>query len=343
MNVATRELEALVRREHGNPHTVLGAHEDDGGVVLRALRPAASGITVRLDDGTEMELEEIHPGGVFEGFLEDAHMPLHYQLEVDYGDSGAFTIDDPYAFSPTIGELDLHLMGEGRHEELYAKLGAHVIEHEGVRGTAFAVWAPSARAVSVVGDFNSWDGRLHAMRSMGPGGIWEIFLAGVEPGARYKFELLTQAGDLRLKDDPYAQQAEVPPETASIVTESRYEWRDAKWLARREQSEALREPMSIYEVHLGSWRRNPEDADRPLNYLELADELSSYAKDMNFTHVELLPVMAHPFSGSWGYQVTGYFAPAASWGTPDQLREFIDRMHQNGLGVILDWVPAHFP
>jgi 1,4-alpha-glucan branching enzyme len=197
--------------------------------------------------------------------------------------------------------------------------------------------------VSVVGDFNSWDGRLYAMRSMGPGGIWEIFLPGVEAGARYKFELLTEDGDLRLKADQYAQEAEAPPKTASVVTESRHEWADAAWLERRAGSEPLAEPMSIYEVHLGSWRRNPHEGDRPLGYLELADELSAYVTDMGFTHVELLPVMAHPFSGSWGYQVTGYFAPAASWGTPDELRAFIDRMHQHGIGVILDWVPAHFP
>src|ERR687888_654302 len=189
MNVATRELEALVRREHANPHSVLGLHEDNGGVVVRALRPAASAITAHLD-GIDVELEEIHPGGVFEGFLGGAQPPLHYQLEVDYGDSGTFTIEDPYAFLPTIGDIDLHLIGEGRHEELYEKLGAHVIEHQGVRGTAFAVWAPAARAVSVVGDFNAWDGRLHAMRSMGSGGVWELFLPGVEPGARYKYEIL---------------------------------------------------------------------------------------------------------------------------------------------------------
>jgi 1,4-alpha-glucan branching enzyme len=217
------------------------------------------------------------------------------------------------------------------------------MEHQDVRGAAFAVWAPAARAISVVGDFNSWDGRLHAMRSMGPGGVWEIFVPGVAAGARYKFELLTRDGDLRLKADPYAQEAETPPETASVVTETAHRWGDADWLARRAGSQALGEPMSVYEVHLGSWRRNPKEGERPLSYLELADELSAYVTDMGFTHVELMPVMAHPFSGSWGYQVTGYFAPAASWGKPDELREFVDRLHQNGIGVILDWVPAHFP
>jgi len=343
MNVATRELEALVRREHANPHSVLGVHEDNGGAVVRALRPAASGVTAQLDGGKEVELEEIHPGGVFEGFVEGAQPPLHYRLEVDYGDSGTFTIEDPYAFLPTIGDLDLHLIGEGRHEELYEKLGSHVIEHQGVRGTAFAVWAPSARAISVVGDFNSWDGRLHAMRSLGAGGIWELFLPGVDAGARYKYEILGADGELKLKADPMAQEAEVPPLTASVVAEAKHEWGDADWLERRAEAQPLAQPMSIYEVHVGSWRLNTLEGNRSLTYLELADELSAYAKDMGFTHVELLPVMAHPFSGSWGYQVTGYFAPAGRFGSPDDLREFIDRMHQNGIGVILDWVPAHFP
>ena len=340
---ATEQLDSISRREHGDPHSILGAHPDGDGVTIRAFRPGAQTVKATFGGGPEVDLAEIHPGGVFEASVPGGELPLDYRIEVDYGEGGSFTLDDPYRFTPTIGDLDLHLMGEGRHEELYEKLGAHVIEHEGVRGTAFAVWAPSARAVSVVGDFNSWDGRLHAMRSMGPGGVWEIFLPGVEAGARYKFELVAQDGELRLKADPYAQQAEVPTQTASVVTEPRHEWRDADWLARRAESRPLGEPMSVFEVHLGSWRRDPADADRPLSYLELADELSAYVADMGFTHVELMPVMAHPFSGSWGYQVTGYFSPAAIWGTPDELREFIDRMHENGVGVILDWVPAHFP
>ncbi len=342
--VATAELDAIVRREHANPHSVLGAHPADGGLVIRAYRPAACAITALLGGGdAELELEEIHPGGVFEGFVSGAEPGLRYRLEVDYGDAGTFTIDDPYSFTPTIGDLDLHLFGEGRHEELYEKLGAHVIEHEGVRGTAFAVWAPAAKAVSVVGDFNSWDGRLDAMRSMGPGGVWELFLPGVEPGQRYKYEILTQDGELRLKADPCAQQAERPPQTASVVTDPKHRWRDAEWLERRAESLPLEQPMSIYEVHLGSWRLNPLEGNRSLDYLELADELSAYVKDVGFTHIELLPIMAHPFAGSWGYQVSGYYAPAASYGSPDDLREFIDRMHENDIGVLLDWVPAHFP
>jgi 1,4-alpha-glucan branching enzyme len=345
MTLATAELDALVRREHSNPHAVLGAHPRDGGVVVRALRPAAHGITVEIDGGPSVELEPIHNGGVFEGVVEGAELPLRYRLRVDYGHGRKFTIDDPYSFAPTIGELDLHLIGEGRHEELYQKLGAHFREHQGVPGTAFAVWAPAARAISVVGDFNSWDGRLHAMRSLGPSGIWELFLPEVAAGARYKYELLAADGELKLKADPYAEEAEVPPKTASVVFKSAHRWSkgDAEWQTLRHKQQPLARPMSIYEVHVGSWRLNPLEGNRPLSYLELADELCAYVSDMGFTHVELLPVMAHPFTGSWGYQVTGYFAPASRYGTPDELRQFIDRMHQSGIGVIVDWVPAHFP
>jgi 1,4-alpha-glucan branching enzyme len=345
--VAASELDSLVRREHPDPHSVLGAHPVDGGVAVRALRPAAQAITVHPggEKSTDVALEQIHPGGVFEGVVEGAKLPFRYRLEVDYGPAGTFTIDDPYAFGPTLGELDLHLISEGRHEEAYNRLGAHVRKHEGVSGTAFAVWAPAARAVSVVGDFNSWDGRLHAMRSMGPTGIWELFLPSVEPGVRYKYEILTADRELALKADPYAQEAELPPKTASVVTKSQYRWSkaDRAWLDERAQAEPLSRPMSIYEVHLGSWRLNPLDGNRLLTYLELADELSAYVRDMGFTHVELMPVMHHPFSGSWGYQVTGYFAPTPRHGSPDELRQFVDRLHDNGLGVILDWVPAHFP
>ena len=346
MSVTTLELDAVVRREHADPHHVLGAHPGDGGVIVRAYRPGAAGVAVKLEDADRVyPLEEIHPAGVFEGLIDGAELPLRYWLEVDYGPGGTFTIDDPYAYSPTLGELDLHLMGEGRHEEIYDRLGSHVRIHQGTRGTAFAVWAPAARALSVVGDFNSWDGRLHAMRSLGSGGIWELFLPGVEAGACYKYEILTAEGELTLKADPYAQETEMPPKTASVVFEPDYEWsgEDAKWLARRREDVLLGEPVSIYEVHLGSWRLNSLEGNRSLTYAELADELAAYVRDMGFTHIELLPVMAHPFSGSWGYQVTGYFAPTPRYGSPDDLRRFIDRMHEHGIGVILDWVPAHFP
>jgi 1,4-alpha-glucan branching enzyme len=343
--IAKNDLDALVRREHPEPHAILGAHPSEGGVVVRALRPSAESVAVKPIRGKSVPMTEIHPGGIFEAEIEDAELPLKYKLKVDYGSAGKFTIQDPYAFVPTIGELDLHLMGEGRHEELYERLGAHVIEHDGAQGTAFAVWAPAARAVSVVGDFNSWDGRLHAMRSMGTSGIWELFLPDVGAGQRYKYEILTQDGEILLKADPYAQETEVPPKTASVIHTPGHAWskKDAKFLKDRAKDQPLAEPVSIYEVHLGSWRLNSLEDNRPLTYAELADELSAYCADMGFTHVELLPVMAHPFTGSWGYQVTGYYAPTPRYGSPDDLRAFIDKMHAKGIGVLLDWVPAHFP
>jgi 1,4-alpha-glucan branching enzyme len=335
----------LVRRESAQPHDVLGAHPHKNGVVIRAFRPAARAITILPDGGDEVEMESIHPGGVFEGVLEGAEPPVDYRLRVDYGAAGAFELRDPYAFLPTLGELDLHLIGEGRHERLYELLGAHIREHQDVMGTAFAVWAPNARSVSVVGDFNSWDGRLHPMRSLGSSGIWELFLPDCEEGACYKYEILTQEHEIRLKADPYALQTEVPPKTASVVSRAHHRWSpgELEWLERRRESTPLDGPMSIYEVHLGSWRLNTLEGNRSLNYHELADELSAYARDMGFTHIELLPIMAHPFSGSWGYQVTGYYAPTPRYGSPDDMRHFVQRVHENGLGVILDWVPAHFP
>src|SRR6201997_234020 len=343
--VAKSELAPVARREHAEPHAILGAHPDDDGVVVRAFRPSAQTVAVKPSRGKAVEMKLIHPAGIFEAELPGAKLPLRYRLKVDYGPGGKFTVDDPYAFLPTLGELDLHLIGEGRHEELYARLGAHPKEHQGVQGTAFAVWAPAARAVSVVGDFNSWDGRLNAMRSMGSGGIWELFLPDVGAGQNYKYEILTQEGEILLKADPYAQETEVPPKTASVVFEPHYAWSadDAAFRTARRESQPLGEPLSIYEVHLGSWRLNSLEGNRSLTYTELADELSAYTTDMGFTHVELLPVMAHPFSGSWGYQVTGYYAPTPRYGSPDELRQFVDRMHTNRVGVILDWGPAHFP
>jgi 1,4-alpha-glucan branching enzyme len=320
-----------------NPHGVLGAHETSNGVVVRAFRPEAQAVRVQ-PAGVEAELKD--PAGLWEALLPKARLPLDYELEVEYADGATFTLRDPYSFLPTLGELDLHLALEGRHETLYERLGAHVREVEGVAGTAFAVWAPNARAVAVVGDFNSWDGRLHPMRSLGSSGIWELFVPGVEEGAQYKFELRNHDGRLRLKSDPVAFHTEVPPANASVVWEAKHEWSDDAWLERRRASDPLREPVSIYEVHLGSWRRKD---GRPLTYRELADELGDYVADLGFTHVELMPVMEHPFGGSWGYQVTGFYAPTSRFGTPDDFRYFVDRLHVRGIGVILDWVPAHFP
>jgi 1,4-alpha-glucan branching enzyme len=323
-----------------DPHSVLGAHEADGGVVVRTYRPEARSVRVQ-PAGVEAELTD--PSGLWEALLPAATLPLDYELEVEYPNGDTFTLRDPYAFLPTLGELDLHLVGEGRHEDLYERLGARVRELGGISGTAFAVWAPNARSVAVVGDFNSWDGRLHPMRSLGSSGIWELFVPDVQEGAKYKFEVRTQSGQLRLKADPVAFAAEVPPANSSVVYRSTHEWTDDEWLASRAMVDQLRSPISIYEVHLGSWRRNTLEGNRSLTYLELADELGDYVKDLGFTHIELMPIMEHPFAGSWGYQVTGYYAPTSRFGTPDDFRTFVDRLHAKGIGVILDWVPAHFP
>ena len=332
---STEELETVVEGRHGDPHRVLGHH--DG--IVRSWRPGAAAVEVLLPGGSRVPTELVHPAGVFEakGVEDD-----DYRLKVFYQD-GEFEVDDPYRFWPTVGELDLHLMSQGRHHELWRRMGAHAMEHQGVAGTAFAVWAPGARAVRVVGDFNSWDGRLHQMRTLGGSGVWEIFVPGVGPGARYKFELVTADGRLTLKADPFAFATEVPPLTASVVGTTTHAWGDDEWMQRRAAVDPYKSPMSVYEMHLGSWRRVPDEGDRPLTYRELAEWLPSYVSDMGFTHVELLPVAEHPFSGSWGYQVTSYYAPTARFGTPDDFRALVDALHQAGIGVILDWVPAHFP
>jgi 1,4-alpha-glucan branching enzyme len=326
--------------ELADPHSVLGAHPAKDGVLIRAYRPDAESVRVLPMD---VELEQRSGDGVFEGTIPGAKLPLDYELEVRYPAGDTYVLRDPYSFLPTLGELDIHLAAEGRHEQLYERLGAHPRELNGVAGVAFAVWAPNASSASVVGDFNGWDGRLNPMRSLGSSGIWELFIPGAEEGARYKFELRTREGRLRLKADPLAFRTERPPANASVVFESRHEWGDEDWVARRRASEPLRGPVSIYEVHIGSWRLDPVEANRPLTYLEAADELAEYATYMGFTHVELLPVMEHPYAPSWGYQVTGFYAPTARFGQPDDFRAFVDRLHRAGVGVILDWVPAHFP
>jgi 1,4-alpha-glucan branching enzyme len=334
------DIDRLVARDHHDPHALLGAHPVDGGVVIRALHPAADSIVVQP---AGVELRRVHPGGIFEAQLDDATLPLDYELEIHFPDGNTFTTEDPYRFPPTVSDLDEHLFREGRHEQLWTKMGAHVREIDGVRGTSFAVWAPAARSVSVVGEFNFWDGRLHPMRVLGGSGIWELFIPGIGAGSRYKFEIRSQSGELLMKADPFAFETEAPPLTSSIVHESTHGWTDAAYLAKRAGGTPLTRPMSVYEVHLGSWRLNPLEDNRSLTYLELADELAAYVSDLGFTHIELLPVMAHPFVGSWGYQVTSYYAPTPRFGPPDDFRAFVDRMHQHGVGVLLDWVPAHFP
>jgi 1,4-alpha-glucan branching enzyme len=339
-----KELEQIVAGRHGDPHRVLGPH--DG--LVRAFRPDAVAMRVVVD-GDHTELVKIHPAGVFEGKLPPgAGSGTHYRLQADYGsvaNRSTFEFDDPYRAWPTLGDLDLHLFGEGRHRSLWRVLGAHRRVHDGMAGTAFAVWAPNARAVRVVGDWNFWDGRVHPMRSLGASGVWELFVPGVEKGARYKYELIAADGRLILKSDPMAFAAEVPPGTASMVAgDPAHDWADAAWLEERARLDALSRPLSVYELHLGSWRQVPEGGGwRPLTYRELAEQLPDYVAELGFTHVELMPVAEHPFGGSWGYQVSAYYAPTARFGTPDDFRSLVDALHRRGIGVIVDWVPAHFP
>ena len=326
------EVDAIVKGEHRNPHDFLGHH---GGIV-RVWRPGASSVVV-----AGVKTEKVHDAGLFEARVADTI--AEYEIEVRYPDGTAITVDDPYRHWPTLGEVDIYLIGEGRHERLWEVLGAHHRVHEGSAGTAFAVWAPAARAIRVVGDFNLWDGRVHPMRSMGSSGVWELFIPRVKPGDRYKFEVIGADSRLRLKADPMAQQAEVPPGTASIVTVSAHGWSDDEWLARRASIDTINQRMSTYELHLGSWRHKPEEGDRPLTYLELASQLPDYVADLGFTHVEMMPVAEHPFGGSWGYQVSSYYAPTSRYGSPDDFRVLVEALHQRGIGVIVDWVPAHFP
>ncbi|MDQ3878579.1 MAG: 1,4-alpha-glucan branching protein GlgB [Actinomycetota bacterium] len=333
------KIARLIDGESRDPHAILGKHTVKDRTVIRTFRPDAQTVRLLVDGEPTAKLEQVHPGGLFEAEV-DGDL-CDYELEVGYSDGLTVTITDPYSFLPSLGDMDLHLAGEGTHLELYEKLGAHVRDLEGHRGVSFAVWAPNARSVRVVGDFNSWDGRLHPMRSLGPSGIWELFLPGVEPGALYKFEVVTAQGDVVLKSDPYARAMEVPPGTASIVFDSEYEWSDEQWLTKRADQDPYRSPMSIYEVHVGSWRRAADGES--LSYRELGPLLADYCREMGFTHVELLPVMAHPFYGSWGYQTTGYFAPTSRHGTPQDFMSLVDHLHREGIGVILDWVPAHFP
>jgi 1,4-alpha-glucan branching enzyme len=349
--VTREEIERLVGGDHHDPHSVLGAHPERSGVTVRALRPLAERVEVVLPNGDRHRLRHFHEG-VFAGTLPaDASLsgddpgaaPLavpDYRLAVTYGNGVELLQDDPYRHVPTLGELDLHLIGEGRHEELWRALGAKVRTYASafgpVPGTGFAVWAPTARGVRVVGDFNHWDGRAHPMRSLGSSGVWELFVPGVGEGDTYKFEILGADGQWRLKADPMAQATEVPPATGSRVFTSSYEWADGEWMDRRKERSWVNEPMSVYEVHLGSWRPG-------LGYRELAEELTRYVSDMGFTHVEFLPVAEHPYGPSWGYQVTSYYAPTSRFGNPDDFRHLVDRLHQAGIGVIVDWVPAHFP
>ncbi len=336
-DVTDDQYEKLIGGDTHDPHGILGAHpRGDGHTVVRTLRHNATSVTL-LHEGSEIPFEHVH-GGVFAAVMDGP--VTDYRVRVDYGNGAVYEVDDPYRWLPTLGEIDLHLIGEGRHENLWEVLGAHVRSYDTpggtVTGTSFAVWAPNARGVRVSGDFDYWSGAGTPMRSLGSSGVWELFVPGVGEGARYKFQILGQDGVWREKADPFAFSSEVPPATASIVNVARHEWGDADWIARRAETDQLAGPLSIYEIHAGSWREG-------LNYREMADALIAELSDTGFTHVEFLPLAGHPFAPSWGYQVTSYYAPDSRFGSADDLRYLIDRLHQAGIGVIMDWVPAHFP
>jgi len=344
LEISREDHHRLVAGEHTEPHRVLGAHPapDGRGTVVRAFHPDATSADCRVGDGGPPVRLQALGGGLFAGRL-DRPLPFRYRIRFRFDSGETWDQLDPYQFLPTLGEMDLHLFNEGTHRRLWTRLGAHVRHVDTVRGVSFAVWAPTARRVSVVGEFCRWDGRLLPMRQLGSSGVFELFVPGVEPGALYKFEIKTAAGDLRIKTDPLAASMELPPGTASRVYESGHTWGDDAWMAARAARDPLREPMAVYEVHLGSWARKPEEGHRALSYREIAPKLIEHARRHGFTHLEFLPIAEHPFTGSWGYQVSGYYAPTARYGTPDDLRCLIDQCHQAGIGVILDWVPAHFP
>ncbi|WP_128092324.1 1,4-alpha-glucan branching enzyme, partial [Streptomyces resistomycificus] len=326
------DRERLLAGTHHDPHSVLGAHPVPGGIAFRAFRPYALSVTVVAG---ELRAELHDDGdGFFSGLLPLREVPA-YRLLVAY-DGTAQDVEDAYRFLPALGDLDLHLIGEGRHEQLWKALGAEPTTHQGVTGTRFTVWAPNARGVRVAGTFNFWDGTAFPMRSLGGTGVWELFVPAIGEGELYKFEITRSDGSKTLRADPLARRTETPPNTSSVVHASHHEWHDEEWLARRADTRAHEAPFSVYEVHLPSWRPG-------LTYRQLAEQLPGYVRDLGFTHVELMPVAEHPFGGSWGYQVTGFYAPTARLGTPDDFKYLVDALHRAGIGVLMDWVPAHFP
>ena len=334
------EIQAAMEARHANVFAFLGAHPlGDGKQIVRTIQPYASVLDVTVN-GKRYEAQKRHDDGYFE-----AVTPVGaYELDITDHDGFAQSIIDPYSFGLLLGEKDVYYFREGRHQRLWEILGATFKTVDDVEGVQFAVWAPNARRVSVVGDWNRWDGRVHVMRNRVEAGIWEIFIPGLTESAHYKFELIDKHGHMRVKSDPMAVFSQHGAQTASLTFDlERYGWADNDWMQHRASSDLYHRPMSIYEVHPGSWKRNANEGNRWLTYLELADELIPYVKGLGFTHIELMGIAEHPFDGSWGYQVTGYYAPTSRFGNPDEFRQFVDRCHQNGIGVILDWVPGHFP
>jgi len=337
------EIERVLQGNHSNPLGFLGLHSlgEDRGMIIRVFRPGATKISV-LVEGKKVEAVRLNSGGFFAAEFPDAAERFAYQLVIEHGEDEAAPVADAFSFGEILGEQDLYFFGEGTDRNIWKKMGARVMTLGEVEGVAFSVWAPNAYRVSVVGDFNAWDGRVNPMRNRN--GVWEIFLPEAKPGAHYKFDIVGADGNHVTKSDPYACFSQHGVSTASIVYDlGKYQWGDQSWMEERAQRDAHHAPVSIYEVHLGSWRRKVEEENRFLSYLELADELIDYVTEMGFTHIELMPVSEFPFDGSWGYQVCGYYAPTSRFGFPDEFREFVDRCHQRGIGVIMDWVPAHFP
>jgi 1,4-alpha-glucan branching enzyme len=342
------DIEAVLDARHPDIFGFLGPHRigDTSTAVVRTFQPQASSVSVvlRQDRTRVFPALKIHDHGLFEAQLPVAEFTREYDLEITSFEGQVEVVADVYSFGTLLGDMDVHLFREGTHQKLHHSLGAHLCVRDGVSGVRFSVWAPNARRVSVIGDFNSWDGRRHPMRLRIEGGIWELFIPGVIENTHYKFELIDAHGALRVKSDPFAFYGQHGKETASLVWDTnRYAWADGEWIDQRKRRDVYSSAVSIYEVHMGSWKRVGEDGGRSLSYRELADQLIPYAKGLGFTHLELMGLSEHPFDGSWGYQVTGYFAPTSRFGNPDEFREFVDRCHQAGLGVIVDWVPGHFP
>ena len=341
------ELKSLVELKTRSPHNLLGMHPqgNGSGLVARALRPDAARIElepVHEKDKPAIQLTRIAKTHVFEGTTAGANKVYAYDLVITDEKGNVHRTRDPYSFLPTLSEGDLYLFGKGDERRIYDKLGSQLRTIDGVAGASFAVWAPNAQRVSVVGDFNNWDGRYHQMRSLGSSGVWEIFIPGVAEGAHYKYEIRTAQGHIKLKTDPFGFFFETPPKNAAIVwNTNKFEWSDEKWLSERQQRDTLRSPLSIYEVHLGSWRK--KSMGESLSYRELAEPLVKYVQEMGFTHVEFMPVAEHAFYPSWGYQVTGFYAPSSRYGSPEDFQFLVNALHEAGIGVIVDWVPAHFP
>ncbi len=351
MFFAYEDMEKIIKGRHSQPHSILGMHEhlheNKRGIVVRAWLNGVEScevVDVKSKPEKRYTMGRCDPAGFFEVFIPERSEIFKYRLSATLKNGEIRQFADPYGFWPTLSEDDVYLINEGTNYRIYDKLGAHIRTIDGVRGVMFAVWAPSAKRVSVVGDFNYWNGLYHPMRMLGNSGIWELFIPGLDKGAKYKFQIISARNDILLKTDPYGKYFESPPHNASIVYEyDNFSWSDKQWMEKRLKTDWKKAPVSIYEVHVGSWKRCIEDGGRPFSYRELAEDLTKYVLSMGFTHIEFMPLAEHPFDGSWGYQVTGFYAPTYRFGTPEDFMFLVDTLHNNGIGVIIDWVPGHFP